>query len=111
MGRRRWARGASMRSFGKSLAVFAGCLAAAAVPQAAVVAAPVAADPAWVPTVAAHGGPSLEQNPVRHEIVSLGPEAERLIVGFRITSENARTTRIHRAAGPRTLVQAGTAAG
>jgi serine protease len=80
-----------MGSFAKYLpAAFACCLAAIA---------------------ARGGGVSFEQNPVRHELVSLGPEANRLIVGFRVTSANARTTKIqHRAGGPRALVQAQTSA-
>src|SRR5580658_9147681 len=52
------------------------------------------------------GEPSPEWNPIRREPVSLGPEAGRLVVGFRITADNARTITVkaRRAA----LVQAAT---
>jgi serine protease len=51
---------------------------------------------------------SAEYNPVRRHPLSLGPEASRLIVGFRLTPDNAITTTVRSQARPRTLIQAQT---
>jgi serine protease len=57
------------------------------------------------------GGATFEHNPVRREAPSLGPEAGRLIVGFRVTSVNARTVKVlRRAAASGALEQAQTTA-
>ena len=53
-----------------------------------------------------------EYNPVRKEPIAIGPEANRLIVGFRATSSNtvAKTVRFARRARSITVIQAQTSA-
>ncbi len=64
----------------------------------------------WVAATAVAG--AAEWNPVRREPVSIGPEASRIIVGFRTTAANALSTtitsRMHAQAFK--VVQAGTTA-
>jgi len=80
-----------MRRFEKLLAIVAACLAIASFDA-----------PAATP----------EYNPVPRQPVSLGPEANRLIVGFRATPTNAvaKTVRFERRARTYTVVQAHTTA-
>jgi len=63
-------------------------------------------------SVASHSSPAAaEYNPIRRHPVSIGPEANRLIVGFRVTPGNAVTyTVLRRGTGPRSVTQAQTTA-
>ncbi len=56
--------------------------------------------------------PAAEYNPVRSDPVTLGPEADRLIIGFRTSADNAVSVAVspHLRATPRSITVANTAA-